>query len=173
MRAVRERPLYSEVFSRFDDFRPKAGAVYLHGESVEERSRHSPQWEAANSDVVFARITAQTGSAFDLHAAGSTLTVQLRSSTQLAEVWRLFGARVAYIDMTGLDHSTWAPLVISAMVAGVDLRVVYVEPREYAYSKTPTEGEIFDLSERIKGIMPIPGLATLVCGVGICPIARI
>ena len=39
--------------------------------------------------------------------------------------------------------------------------VVYVEPGAYRFSLTPTEGEIFDLSERIIGISPLPGFASL------------
>jgi hypothetical protein len=41
-----------------------------------------------------------------------------------------------------------------------ELRVVYVEPDHYKFSATPTEGEIFDLSERINGVAPLPGFAT-------------
>jgi hypothetical protein len=32
---------------------------------------------------------------------------------------------------------------------------------DYTYNVTPTEGEIFDLSERIAGLSPIPGFAAL------------
>lgn len=159
MRAVRERPLFSSGYAQFDDFRPDAGSVYIHGESVEDRSRHSPAWEAANPTIAFVRLTDQREHSFT--TAGG-LTVQTRSTKQLAEFWKGLAASIAYIDMTGLDHATWAPLVISGIAAGLDLRVVYVEPQEYSYSKTPTEGEIFDLSERIRGVSPIPGLASLV-----------
>ena len=159
MRAVRERPIYSRTFSTFAELRPEAGSVYIHGESVEERSRHSPEWETANVGVRFVRISEQSESSFGVEKGES---VQVRSSRQLGQFWARMATSIAYIDMTGLDHSTWAPLVVSGLEAGLDLRVVYVEPQEYAYSRTPTEGEIFDLSERIRGVAPIPGLATLV-----------
>ena len=35
-----------------------------------------------------------------------------------------------------------------------------MEPDNYKANATPTEGQIFDLSERINGISPIPGFAT-------------
>ena len=44
---------------------------------------------------------------------------------------------------------------------GISVEGVYVEPAEYRFSETPTEGDIFDLSERIAGITPIPGFTTL------------
>ena len=49
----------------------------------------------------------------------------------------------------------------SALSTGREVRVVYTEPFEYAFSKAPTEGEIFDLSERITGVAPIPGFTSL------------
>ncbi len=63
--------------------------------------------------------------------------------------------------MTGLGHHVWAPLVRAALSIVEHLAVVYVEPSDYTFSRTPTEGEIFDLSERITGIAPIPGFASL------------
>ena len=38
---------------------------------------------------------------------------------------------------------------------------VYVEPGDYRFSVAPTEGTIFDLSDSILGIRPLPGFASL------------
>lgn len=162
MRAVRERPIYSEVFERFDQFRPDPGSAYIHGESVEERSRHSATWESGSPGVLFGRVTSQQPTSFDLQVSGRAHHIQVRSAQQLQSLWARVGTRSVYIDITGLDHSTWAPLLVSALIAGLDVRAVYVEPMEYSFSRTPTEGDIFDLSERIRGVAPLPGLATLV-----------
>lgn len=62
-----------------------------------------------------------------------------------------------YIDMTGLTHSAWAPLVKAALSFGLRCSVLYVEPDSYRFSAVGSEGEIFDLSERIEGVRPIPG----------------
>jgi len=45
--------------------------------------------------------------------------------------------------------------------SGRDIVVTYVEPREYRFSQGPTENEIFDLSEAIEGIAPLPGFTRL------------
>jgi hypothetical protein len=66
-----------------------------------------------------------------------------------------------YIDITGLRHHVWAALLRSALRTRVRVAVVYVEPTDYRPSLTPTEGEIYDLSERIEGISPLPGFARL------------
>jgi hypothetical protein len=38
---------------------------------------------------------------------------------------------------------------------------VYVEPKRYTLSDTPTEGDLYNLSEKIRGIKPLPGFAVL------------
>src|SRR5205823_2858744 len=66
-----------------------------------------------------------------------------------------------YLDITGLAHHVWAPLLRAGLDAGKRVWAVYVEPGEYTRTATPTEGTIFDLSEKISGIAPIPGFASL------------
>ena len=66
-----------------------------------------------------------------------------------------------YIDITGLSHHVWAPLIRCSLESGRRAKVVYVEPAEYRYSGNPMRGEIFDLSEKINGISPIPLFTTL------------
>jgi hypothetical protein len=43
----------------------------------------------------------------------------------------------------------------------LEIVVVYVEPGDYKPSAIPTEGTIFDLSERIRGISPLAGFISL------------
>jgi hypothetical protein len=92
---------------------------------------------------------------------GNTSKIPLRSSSHLANFWKSLNRQNAYLDITGLSHHVWAPLLKSALSQGVKLAVVYMEPKEYRFSITPTEGEIFDLSERITGIAPLPGFTSL------------
>ena len=66
-----------------------------------------------------------------------------------------------YLDITGLGHRIWAPLLRAAVEEGSEVTVVYAEPETYARSTSPSPGLIFDLSERIEGIAPIPGFARL------------
>jgi hypothetical protein len=85
----------------------------------------------------------------------------LRSRQQVSDFWRHFGLKSAYLDVTGLSHHVWAPLLQSAMQVLERVRVVYAEPADYSFSPNPTEGAIFDLSERVEGIRPIPGFTVL------------
>ncbi|MBJ7547488.1 hypothetical protein JHC42_11630, partial [Pseudomonas sp. OA3] len=64
-------------------------------------------------------------------------------------------------DITGLTHSVWAGILKSAILAKLEVLVVYVEPDVYSRSSAPVEGQIYDLSASIQGISPLPGFATL------------
>ena len=70
-------------------------------------------------------------------------------------------SKIIYLDITGLSHHVWAPLLRAAVASCKQVYVVYVEPRTYTFSRTPTEAEIFDLSEAIHGIFPLPGFGIL------------
>jgi hypothetical protein len=52
-------------------------------------------------------------------------------------------------------------LIAVALDVKRDLRVIYVEPINYKYSEFPLKGDIFDLSETIDGIAPLPLFASL------------
>jgi hypothetical protein len=66
-----------------------------------------------------------------------------------------------YLDITGLAHHIWAPFLRSLLRSDKRVFGIYVEPGEYTRTPTPTEGTIYDLSERIAGIAPLPGFASL------------
>jgi len=70
--------------------------------------------------------------------------------------------RAVVIDITGFEHAHWAWLVKSSLESTAkSVATLYVEPERYAFSDSPIGGEFFDLSERIRGINPLPGFATI------------
>ncbi|HEV3037933.1 MAG TPA: hypothetical protein VHA33_09130 [Candidatus Angelobacter sp.] len=161
MAGIREQPLLTTV-AELDNFVPERGSAYVFGISGEERSAHSEAWQSRAVDVQFLRIVDQNRSDFTAEMDGTIRKFFLRSRDQLANFWRVTTCDLVYLDITGLSHHVWAPLLRSAIVAKRRVVGVYVEPGDYRPSSTPTESEIFDLSERIEGIAPIPGFASLV-----------
>jgi len=152
---------FTDVFADLAAFTPAANSVYIYGTTPEARSAHSAAWEAKSSGVSFVRqVSHERWSAVFDAPAGPT-NLELRNATSLSQFWAQFGGRTTYLDITGLGHHVWAPLLRTASRTIDDLRVVYVEPVDYSRSDAPTEGEIFDLSEKIGGIAPIPGFASL------------
>ncbi|WP_371417124.1 hypothetical protein [Granulicella sp. S156] len=158
---LKNRPVFTDVYEDLDSFRPEANSVYVFGRSSEERSEHSDTWEQRCHDVVFVQIIEQTENHLKYRMAGVEKMARLRSGVELREFWRAFGRPKAYLDITGLDHQVWAPLMKSGMSIGLQLRGVYLEPETYRFSPLPREGDIFDLSEKIRGLSPLPGFASL------------
>jgi len=162
-----EEPLSTALFSSWDDFILRSGSVYLFGTSFEERSVHPTEWEKKTKEVEFVRVwseeTVHTPSSYcRLEYSNKNERLALRAGDRLSEaLGSILGERI-YIDITGLSHEVWAPLLRGAINTHKQVQVVYVEPRTYSYSKTPTGSEIFDLSEKIRDILPLPGFTSLV-----------
>ncbi|WP_293682364.1 hypothetical protein, partial [uncultured Phenylobacterium sp.] len=158
MEDLRLRPVFTTVHDAVDDFSPTGAAAYFFAASEEERSQHVVGLQGRVTGVRFVRIT-QTGDyTITLDGAGP---VALRSQDALRAALAALDVHRVYVDMTGMNHSVWAPLVRTALAAGLDLQVVYVEPRSYAFSKSPREGEYFELSESKRGVGPLPLFTSL------------
>lgn len=154
-------PAPTELHGSLDEFVPASKSAYLFATSPEARTAHSDAWEARADGVLFVRQEADGRSEVAFSVEGESVTVQLRSQASLQDFSRRFVGRTIYLDMTGFGHHVWAPLLRAIAETSDDVRVVYVEPADYTQSAAPTEGEIFDLSEKIAGIAPIPGFASL------------
>lgn len=158
MSPVIDKPLFTAIYDPASSFKVQAGQLLIHGANTEER--HG--WiEAVHPDQALC-IDDVTHVDFAVHFRGASTRVSFRSSSQIRDFWtQLGGGSSVVIDLTTLPHPVWALLVRSGVQAGVDLDVCYTEPRDYNQNPTPTlEGDIFDLSERIEGIRPLPGFAS-------------
>lgn len=156
---VDDKPILTEIFPEISDFVPEPDTAYIYGQSTEFRSKHISAWGLRAINVSFIDISQQTEDGFCI--GDETQPILLRSGRALSEFWDRVSKKVIYLDITGLGHQVWAPLLQSAILARLHVNVVYVEPTEYRFSASPTEGEIFDLSERITGISPIAGFTIL------------
>lgn len=65
------------------------------------------------------------------------------------------------LDISGLSHCVWAPLVRSLFERQITTRVLYVEPNSYKVHPSPASENIFDLSVKFEGSAPLPGFACL------------
>lgn len=85
--------------------------------------------------------------------------IALNDDTALSGVFGAF--RSAYLDVSGMPHHVWAPLLRVGFAALDALYVVYTEPATYKKHPSPTSRTEFDLSAGFGGIAPIPGFARL------------
>ena len=132
----------------------EAGSLYLHSNGPEERSLMDHAWMRSQPQVTFAEVEGIEPD--DLRFLGETISV--RDKARLAAALEDKGS--IYIDITGMTYSMWAPLVGAALSAP-RCHVLYREPLDYRRSENPARGMIYDLSERIAGIAPLPGMASI------------
>ena len=153
-------PLFTTVLPDVEQFRPRSGCLYISGTSVEERSEHIEKWERACENVCFARMTKADRSSAAFLIRGKVQEIGLRSRAAVQRFLDAGKYESYYLDVTGLPHHVWAPLLKGLMSRPEAIFCVYVEPGDYKLSDSPTEAAIFDLSEKIEGIAPLPGFAT-------------
>ena len=161
MRYRTEEPLFTQVLPNVRALRPQDGSLYITGLSVEERSKHTREWESECKDVTFARVAEKDRSTTSVAVGGEpAVDVALRSNRELEILLSRRRQTATYLDVTGLSHHVWAPLLRAMRSRPEPSFVVYVEPGDYRFSATPTEVTLFDLSERIGGIEPLPGFVS-------------
>ncbi len=153
MRLLNEPLLTTELAP--EDLICPPDSLYLHSHGPEERSLLQDSWVALQIDTHFVQIFEAGEEAIEL--AGISISLRDRGGLKSA----LDGRPVVYIDITGMTYSTWAPLLQASLELGGVTRVIYREPLDYRRSANPTRGMIYDLSESIAGIAPLPGLANL------------
>jgi hypothetical protein len=159
MAALRDRPLFTKVYERAEEFSPTPNSAYIYG-LFEERSEHIKGWAQSSSTVRAIKIVDQDRNTIKTDFLAFP-DVGLRSKQQLSAFYETLGCEKVYIDITGLSHHVWAPLVRVALERKIQIDAVYVEPGSYKHSPSPRQGEIFDLSEKIEGIAPIPLFTSL------------
>lgn len=157
MAALRDLPLFTREADKIADLVLEENVTYIYALSTEERSRHVAEFTSAATKVTFVELKEEGTTSFSV----SGVTVSTRKRRDLEGYVRTLGRDAIYLDITGLSHNIWAPLVRVLVEQGKLLRVVYVEPRDYAHNPAPRQGDIFDLSERILGLSPIPLFASL------------
>ncbi len=131
------------------------GAVYLHEYSGEPRSHHVEQQRAYSPSVEFIQVRSSDQFYFEASSDRGN-PVSLRNRDAIQHFFRTHKTKTIYIDITGMPHNTWAPLIRVAIEEDLDFSVVYVEPATYSASASPRPGQVYDLSKRITGIRPIP-----------------
>ena len=154
-------PTFTRILDNVTELRPVPGSLYITGESVEERSSHTTSWQARCTDVEFARLASDSSFEMTLATAGKEHRIKLRSDTSIDTFLNSRNPSAVYLDITGLPHRVWAPLLRAIRYRSEPAFCVYVEPGDYRFSRSPTEATIFDLSESIEGIEPLPGFVSL------------
>lgn len=155
-----DSPAFTKFFSGIQGFIPLSNSLFITGVSAEDRSNHPTAWQSGCTNVEFARLVSEDRSkaVFDIDQGKMDVFLRGRKSIRSFLTYREFSCY--YLDITGLAHHVWAPLLRGLYDRPEPVFGVYVEPGDYRASDRPTEASIFDLSDRIDGIAPLPGFAS-------------
>lgn len=154
-------PVFTRVLPTVADLEPAPGSVYISGVSTEDRSRHTKEFAGRHPRVTLVHIDGVDRGSFEFDHAGTQVRIGLRSSAELKKFVDGLAGDAVYLDITGLPHHVWAPILRAIRSQSRPSFVVYVEPSDYKFSEQPTATSLFDLSEKIEGIAPLPGFASL------------
>lgn len=158
-----EEPALVRLVER-EAFDCAAGSLYVYGSNIEQRSAIDDAWQQRQSDrgVKFVEITDQEADRIKyVLPSGDPGEIQLGSKTQASALVAEDDQTPVYLDVTGLSHHVWAPLLRACVDVRLQAFVVYMEPRTYKLSKHPQRGSLYDLSERTEGLRPLPTFASL------------
>lgn len=144
-----------------DAFTPMPSSVYITGQSDEERARTLPAQVNSDNTLTIISIREVADFLIEIRSATFVDTIRLRSGGDLQGLANRLSARHIYLDITSLSHHVWAPLLKTFMAHRSSIDVLYIEPDDYRPNPHPLRGEIFALSEKIRGLSPIPGFASL------------
>lgn len=141
------------------DFDPGSLCIFA-SPGTEERARGS-FWDdrLRRAPDTCTEIVAQEAGHLLAKTIGRQETVALRDGPGLQALFR--GRESVYVDISGLSHHVWAPLLREALSTLRTVWVVYVEPERYRPHPSPASAIMFDLSSSIGGVAPLPGFANL------------
>ncbi|MBD1203452.1 MAG: hypothetical protein H9533_04865 [Rhodobacteraceae bacterium] len=147
-------------FNSRDDVPVLAHGVLIYGER-EERSQVGPGWsQRFDADSVFEISETDSLEQASVIAFSST-PLQLRNRSSIEEWVNKFLGRPVYMDITGLSHHVWMPILRVLVEGGFQTLCIYSEPEKYAANPHPKPGEFYSLSERVRGFFPIPSFSRL------------
>ncbi|MDT0234957.1 hypothetical protein [Curtobacterium sp. BRB10] len=129
----------------------------LHGSSITE-DRVSAALAALADATTFGLHLVNVLDDDTLAVEGITENASLYESDDLDHLVQSLSGSIA-IDITGLEHRVWAPMVAAFVRTDTNLLVLYAEPQDYNRSDE-LPGNVYDLSTT-KGIAPLPGFARL------------
>lgn len=156
----RLRPIFTEEVQSPTAFVTKPNSAYFYGVTAEPRTDFAASLTTQFPDVDFHLLEENNAGSFSCPSISSKPLFP-RIKSDLRELIQKTECKNIYIDITGLGHTTWAPLLRVCLEEEIACEVVYVEPEQYTSIPSPDSGIIYDLSERIDGIKPVPQFTSL------------
>lgn len=153
-------PIFTHTFDDESAFAPNAEALYLYTDPLEERGSIEVRRRRLHL-TKFVEVSRDDNKGIVLQG-DSKVTIPARAGERLRNYFECLPATTeVLLDITSMNHGVWAPLIRACAATSRKWSVVYSEPIQYKLNRSPTEGDIYDLSERIEGIASLPGFARI------------
>ena len=153
--------LYTKIWDDLSAVILESEALYLYAQDPEERSRHcSSNLFLNNSNVIFEEISINDKD--QMIVSSNKRIVPLSSTDAIRAFFSSYIFQVLYLEVTGMCCRLVAPIMKFAIENGIEIKVVYSEPKEYLLHEFQKEGFDKDLSESVLGVNPLPGFIRLV-----------
>lgn len=165
MAMINKDYLYTKIYSDIKDFYPLSNSMYIYGYSPEGRSHMVDDLRNKFPDISYVELEPVEEKDVIIDKT-SEIKYFLRSSESIKSLFKTYKSDIVYIDASGLNNRICASLLNNALKIdkeqGLDIRVLYAEPSSYKIEQFKTEGVFNDLSEKIEGIEPLPGFASII-----------
>lgn len=152
--------LYTEEWNDVSKVKLADNSLYIHAHDPEDRSVYcASQLCTDNIDTLFVEVNMVGNDIMGVN--GSDVQFPLNSTKAISAFYAQYDRDIVYIEVTGMSCRIATPLMNYAIKNGKTVFVVYTEPAEYKLSEFRKVGVNKDLSERVEGISPLPGLISL------------
>lgn len=155
------RPNRTLRYKALDASALRTSETVLSAGNAQENRAQIPLWsDLAGSDPARVRwIHARNREFVDVETSpGNVVEINLHDDSALDLV--VEGDEIL-LDISGLAHHIWAPIVRRLRANRIPTRVVYVEPESYTVHSSPASNSLFDLTVTFEGLAPLPGFARL------------
>ena len=137
-------------------------ALYVFSAPGTEARGRAPLWNECRRDrpLQCLEVVSHSDASIEVEVGGAgRRVIDLRDGEGLRELFR--PRPKSYLDISGVPHHVWAPLLRAGLEVCDGLVAVYTEPAVYKRHTSPTSRGEYDLSEGFRGIAPLPGFANL------------
>lgn len=156
MNSINKDYLYTEEWNDLTSISLGEGVLYIYAHDPEDRSYFcANQLMATNPNCHFVEL--EIDKMDMMNVKDSEEKISLNSPKRIKSFFESYTSKVVYIEVTGMSCRLAAPLMKCALLEGYDVRVVYIEPKEYKLPEFRKEGINQDLSECVGGVMALPG----------------
>jgi hypothetical protein len=159
--------LFEKKYKNIDDLQINTECIYFYYHSSETRSYYIVKnFKDRYKNVSFIELEAFENEKDIIIDIGTNIKYDLRNSNSMYDLINFYQSPNIYIDTTGMNNRIVASLLNNSILLSrkkmVEINVIYVEPYIYKTEQFKLEGVHNNLSEKIDGIDPLPGFASII-----------